>query len=138
MGSWVGWDPSDDKCPGDPEASRAGKEFHCWYFTMVFCACASALGFQARSLAVGKGNTDFIPPEEINISHVTAEICSNDHGKWIVMDEEEELRHLQAHATSLAFGQPGMPAVEWADEYSPPQIYMGNCRFRPTCNSLPA
>ena len=187
-----------------------GKELHCWYFTMAFCACASALGFQARPVAIGKASTDFIPPDEVNISHVTAEAWSNTHGKWVVMDtdanchyeragvplsayevrmawlqgeaervtrvtgptpaaittrtevfsdaqkkalfdtffrhdvmdyyhylrfllrmdlveaSEQELGHLQAHATSLAFGQPGLPAAQWLDEHSPPQLYMEN------------
>jgi len=192
------------------EEVEQGKEFHCWYFTMVYCACLSALGFQARPIAIGKANTDFIPRDEMNISHVTAEVWSNEFGKWVVMDtdanchyeqegiplsayevrrawlqgqkgkvkrisgktpaavttrtaifsdavkkelfdnffrydivdyyhylrfllrmdlseaQEDELGHLACYATSLAFGQTGMPAVQWVDCYSPPQIYIEN------------
>ncbi len=212
-GRWAhGWDGTSLTTNGLQILKEAdeGKEFHCWYFTMAFCACAAAIGHVARPLAISKADTDLIPPEEVNISHVISEVWSNDFGKWIVIDpdlnchyvqdglplsaheirrawlsgergsvkrvcgktaatitdrttvfseqgkkglfdvflrydaldyyhylrfmlrtdliaaSEERLNHVQTHATSLAFGQPGLPAAQWVDGFAPPQIYIEN------------
>jgi transglutaminase-like putative cysteine protease len=58
----------------------------CIHFAVVFCQCCLALGMQARLLVLARRQTVHYR------GHFVAEIWSNEHGKWIVMDP-----HLDIH-----------------------------------------
>jgi hypothetical protein len=70
----------------DPEAlvsaSHVGGTFWCSYFSMVFVAAASSLGFVARKLSVDYEHT----ADEPSYHHGVADVWVNKFRKWVHMD----------------------------------------------------
>jgi hypothetical protein len=82
------------------EQAAKGQTFYCTHFAITYVECALALGWQARRIAVDRNHG----PEGTGSSHHgVAEVWSNQHRKWIVIDPQ----------SNLHFEKAGVPLSAW-------------------------
>jgi hypothetical protein len=78
-------------------ASR-GETFYCTHYAITYVEAALALGWQARKIAVDRKHG----PEGLGSSHHgVAEVWSNQHRKWVVIDPQSNL-HFEARGVPLS------------------------------------
>jgi hypothetical protein len=124
------------------EAAR-GEQFCCGHYTRVLLDCCTALGWPARQVGLAIANCEFPRDYNVgNVGHSVAEVWSNEHRKWVVLDTDVnchyecdgvplsalEVRDAwlsgQANAVEQVFDEPAfvMPAgphLELAKELTP-------------------
>ncbi len=70
-------------------AAAEGAQFCCGHYARVFADCATALGWPARVIGISIAGCEFPRNHNVgNVGHAVAEIWSNDHEKWVVMDPD--------------------------------------------------
>lgn len=70
-------------------AAAAGEQFTCGFYAMVLVDCAIALGFPARRVSIGLADSAFPRDDRVgNVGHSVAEVWSNEHGAWVVLDAD--------------------------------------------------
>ncbi len=86
--------PEIDDGLGILEAVGRGERFFCGSFARVFVDAATALGWPARR--VGISVQDCEAPRDYNIwnvGHAVAEVWSNEHRKWVIMDADVNVHY---------------------------------------------
>jgi hypothetical protein len=68
------------------ECVENGVLFHCLYHAKVFIQCCESLGYPARLVGARMINHEFSGERTGNVGHEIAEVWSNEHRKWIMMD----------------------------------------------------
>ncbi len=77
-----------------------GETFYCTHYAITYAECALALGWQARKIAVDRSHG----PEGLGSAHHgVAEVWSNAHRKWVVIDPQ----------SNLHFERRGVPLSAW-------------------------
>lgn len=70
------------------QAAR-GEQFACGHYARAFADCACALGWPARVIGIGIEHGEYPRDYNVgNVGHSVAEIWSNEHCKWVVMDPD--------------------------------------------------
>ena len=81
--------PEVDDGLGILEAVSRGERFFCGSYARVFVDSATALGWPARRVAVSIEDCE--APRDYtmwNVGHAVAEVWSNEHRKWVMMDPD--------------------------------------------------
>jgi hypothetical protein len=79
-----------------------GLDFACGYTARTLLQCALALGFQARSLSLGRTGTHWLGPDEGNVGHATVEVWAQDWRKWAILDPDLNVHFLHQGAPQHA------------------------------------
>jgi hypothetical protein len=70
-------------------AAATGERFCCGHYSRVFVDCATALGWPARQVGISIADCEFPRGHNVgNVGHSVAEIWSNEHEKWVLMDPD--------------------------------------------------
>lgn len=77
-----------------------GETFWCTHYAITYAECAQALGWQARKIAVDRRHD---PEGRGSSHHGVAEVWSNQHRKWVVIDPQ----------SNLHFEKRGVPLSAW-------------------------
>ncbi len=77
-----------------------GETFYCTHYAITYVECALALAWQARKIAVDRRHG---PEGKGSTHHGVAEVWSNQHRKWAVIDPQ----------SNLHFEKAGVPLSAW-------------------------
>ena len=93
--------PEVDDGLGILDAVSRGERFFCGSYARVFVDSATALGWPARRVAIAIEDCESPRDYNIwNVGHAVAEVWSNEHKKWVMMDPDINV-HYERDGTPL-------------------------------------